>query len=152
MQICPPWAPDRYEEIGHRIVRNSWGNITINMQTEPNTHVHTNHYTMVATIRQRRKANEKKEPEINFKSVDVGPDTDEQGNINPIIVKFNERVHEIHTNSETFNDVGIFTEAIKKTAIETLNIKPSKRKKTRLRPRNGNANCKTFTSDFATQR
>ena len=42
------------------------------------------------------------------------------------------RLHEILTNNETYNDVGNITEAVKKTAIETLNIKPSKGKQTRL--------------------
>ena len=84
---------------------------------------------MTATIRQRLKANEKKEPEINLKHIDKGPDTDEQGNVNPIVVKFSDRSHEIFTTSETSNDVGNFTEAMKIAATETLNIKPSKGKR-----------------------
>ena len=129
MHIGPLWTPDRYEEIDHCIVRNSCENTITNVQTEPNTNVNTDHYTMVATIRQRLKANDKTELGINLKSIDIGPDTDEKGSPNPLIVQFNGKVQEILANSETSKDVGNFTDAVKKAAIETLNIKPSKGKK-----------------------
>ena len=103
-----------------------WGKTNIDIQIEPNANVNTDHYTMIATIRQRLKANEKTELEINFKNIDIGPDTDEKRNPNPRIVKFREKVQEIFTNNETFKDIGNFTEAVKKAAIETLNVKPSK--------------------------
>ena len=80
---------------------------------------------MIAAVRQKHKAREKKELQINPKNIDIGPDTDEQGNINPTIVKHIDRIHEIRTNSETNNGVGNTTEAMKKAAIETLNITPS---------------------------
>ena len=83
---------------------------------------------MISTIRQRPKANEKTESEINLKNIDTGPDTDEKGNPNPLIVRFVEKVQEIFTNNETPKDVGNFTEAIKKAAIETPNIKPNRGK------------------------
>ena len=50
MHTGPPWTPDRYEEIDHCIVRNSWENTITNIQTGPNTNVHKDHYTMIATI------------------------------------------------------------------------------------------------------
>ena len=67
MHIGPPWTPDRDQEIEHRMVRNSWKHTITNIQTGPNTNVHTDHYTMVATIRQRPKANDKTEHEIKLK-------------------------------------------------------------------------------------
>ena len=129
MHIGPPWTPDRYEEIDHCIARNFWKNTITNIQTEPNTNVNTDHYTMVATIRQRPKANDKTEPEINFKNIDIVPDTDEKGSPNPLIVKFNEKVQDLFANDETSKDVGNFADAIKKAAIETPNIKPSRGKR-----------------------
>ena len=129
MHIGPPWTPDRYEEIDHCIVRNSWENKIINIQTEANTNVNTDHYTMVATIRQRPKANDKAEPVTNLQNIDIGPDTDEKESPNPLIVQFNEKIQEIFTSNETSKDVGNFTDAIKTAAIETLSIKPSKGKR-----------------------
>ena len=58
MQLGPPWTPDRYEEIEHCIVRHSWKNTIIDIQTEPKTSVNTDHFTMIATIRRKLKANE----------------------------------------------------------------------------------------------
>ena len=55
---------------------------------------------MIATIRQRPKANEKTEPEMNLKNIDIGPDTDDKGNPNPLIVKFNKKVHEIFAKTK----------------------------------------------------
>ena len=83
MQMGPPWTPDRYEEIDHCIIRNSWKNTIVNIQTEPTTNVSTDHFTMVATIRQKLKAIDKNDFEINLKNLDIGPGTDPQGNINP---------------------------------------------------------------------
>ena len=54
---------------------------------------------MVATTRQRLKANDETEREINFQNIDTGPDTDEKGNPNPPIVKFN-------ASNKTSEDVG----------------------------------------------
>ena len=80
-QLGSPWTPDRYEEIDHCIVRNAWKITVVDLQTEPNTNVNTDNVTMIATIRQKLKANEQKELQINLKNIDIGPDTDEQGNI-----------------------------------------------------------------------
>ena len=55
MHIGQPWTPDRYEEIDHCIVRNSWKNTITDIQTEPSTNVNTDHYTMVVTMRQGSK-------------------------------------------------------------------------------------------------
>ena len=44
MQLGPPWTPDRYEEIDHRIVRNPWTNTVVDMQTEPTTNINTDHF------------------------------------------------------------------------------------------------------------
>ena len=84
---------------------------------------------MVATIRRKLKANEKKEVEVNLKHTDIGPDTDEQYNINPNIVRLNQRAHEISYNKGSHIDVGNVTEAMKNAAAETLSIKPSKGKR-----------------------
>ena len=130
MHIGPPWTPDRHEEIDHCIVRTSWGkDIITNIQIEPSTNVNTDRYTMVATIRQILKANGQAELEIYIKNIDIGPDTDEQGKPNPLIIKVNEKVQEIFANNETSKDVGNFTDAITKAAIETFSIKPSKGKR-----------------------
>ena len=59
MQFGPPWTPGRYEEIDHCIVRHAWKNTVVDMQTEPNTNVNTDHFTMIATIRQKLQTNEK---------------------------------------------------------------------------------------------
>ena len=98
-------------------------NTITNIQTEPNTNVNTDHYTMVATRRQRFKANDKTELEINFKNIDIGPNTDGKGNPNPLIVKFNEEIQEIFANSEISKDVENFADAV------TLNITPGKGKR-----------------------
>ena len=71
-QLGPPWTPDRYEEIDHCIVRNSWNNNIINIQTEPTTNVSTDHFTMIATIRQKLKATDKNDYEINLKTLTSG--------------------------------------------------------------------------------
>ena len=111
------------------VLVNSWETQSlIPIQTEPNANVNTDHYAMVATIRQRLKANEKTEPDINPKNVDTGPNANEKGNPNPLIVKFNEKVQEIFANKEISKDVGNFTNANKKAAIETFNIQPSREK------------------------
>ena len=94
-QLGPPWTPDRYEEIDHCIIRNSWKNTIINTQTEPTTNVSTDHFTMIATIRQKLKAADKNDYDINLKSLSIGPETDSQGNINPNIVRYNEQVFDI---------------------------------------------------------
>ena len=104
------------------------GNTITNIQTEPSTNVNTDQYTMVATIRRRFKANDKTEPEINFKSVDMGPDTDEKGNPNPLIVKSNGKVQDIFANNETSKDVGNFTDAIKKKLLKHTSSLASKEK------------------------
>ena len=118
MQLGPPWTPDRYEEIDHCIVRNSWKNAVADIRTEPNTNVNIDHFTMIATIKQKLKANEKNELETTLKNIDIGPDTDDQGNINPTIVRPNDRAHEILTNNETYNDVGNVTQAMKKPRLK----------------------------------
>ena len=128
MQLGPPWTPDRYEEIDHCIIRNPWKNTIINIQTEPTTNVSTDRFTMIATIRQKLKAIDKKDLDINLKNLDIGPETDSQGNVNPNIIRYNEKVLDILTNEEN-KDVGTVTEAIKHAAIEIFNIKPSKGKR-----------------------
>lgn len=67
MQPGFPWTPGRYDEIDHCIVRNAWTNTVADVQTEQNTNVSTDHLTMVTIIRQKPKANEKKELETNLK-------------------------------------------------------------------------------------
>ena len=119
MQLGPPWTPNRYEEIDHCIVRDSWKNTVADIQTEPSANVNTDHFTMIATIKQKLKANEEKELEINLKNIYIGPDTDDQGNINPSIVRFNDRVHELLTNSGTNIDVGNITETMKKPPLKS---------------------------------
>ena len=80
---------------------------------------------MVATIRQKFKAKEKQDFEINLKNLDIGPETDPQGNTNPNITRYSEQVLDILTCSEN-NDVGNVTEAIKRLAtadgIETKGL------------------------------
>ena len=98
------------------------------MQTEPTTNVSTDHFTMIATIRQKLKATDKNDYEINLKNLDIGPETDPQGNISPNIVRYNEKVFDILTNKDN-KDVGIVTDAIKHAAIEIFNVKPSKGKR-----------------------
>jgi len=83
---------------------------------------------MIATIRQKLKAIGKNDFEISLKSLDIGPETDSQGNINPNIIRYNEKVLDILTNKEN-KDLGTVTEAIKHAAIEIFNIKPSKGKR-----------------------
>ena len=73
------------------MIRNSWKNIITNIQTEPTTNVSTDHYTMIATIRQKLKAIDKNNYDINLKNLDIGPETDSQGIINPKIIEYNEK-------------------------------------------------------------
>ena len=116
MQIGPPWTPDRYEEIDHCIVRNSWKNTIINIQTEPTTNVNTDHLTMTVTVRQKLKAIEIRKAEVNLTNIGIGPETDPQGNTNPHITTYSDKVFEILT-SNTTRDLGNVTEAIKQAAI-----------------------------------
>ena len=111
MQMGPPWTPDRYEEIDHCRIRNSWKNTIVNIQSEPTTNVSTDRFTMIATTRQKLKANEKKYLEINRKNLEIGPETDPQGNTNLNITRYSEKVFDILTRSEN-NGVGNVTEAI----------------------------------------
>ena len=44
---------------------------------------------MIATIRQKLKAIDTNDYEINLKNLDIGPGNDAQGNVNPNIVRYN---------------------------------------------------------------
>ena len=83
---------------------------------------------MIATIRQKLKAIDTNDYGINLKNLDIGPETDAQGNINPEITRYNEKVSDILANKDR-KDLGSVTDAIKQAAIEMFNIKPSKGKR-----------------------
>ena len=70
---------------------------------------------MIAAIRQKPKAIDKNDYDINRKNLDIGPETDSQGNVNPNIVRYNERLFDILTHKDN-KDVGIVTDAIKHAA------------------------------------
>lgn len=86
---------------------------------------------MIVTIRQKLKANEKKQLDINLKNIDIGPDIEDQGNTSTLPLPDSMIEPTIFTNNETYNDVGSVTEAMKKAAIETIR-KTQQGKKTRL--------------------
>ena len=127
MQIGPPWTPDRrnwplhcerfLEEHSYRYTNRT------KYQCQYISFHHDRHNQAEAQSKRKEKSRDQ------LQNIDIGPDTDDQRNVNPIIVKSNEIAHGIFTNNETFNDVGSFTETVKKAAIETFNIKPSKGKK-----------------------
>ena len=83
---------------------------------------------MIATIRQKPKAIDKNDYEINLKNLDIGSENDAQGNVNPNIVRYNEKAFDILTNKDS-KDLGNVTDAIKHAAIEIFNIKPNKGKR-----------------------
>ena len=127
----PPWTPDRYHEIDHCIVRRCWRNAIIDIKTDPNTNVNTDHFMMIVKIRQALKALELTKKEPSLKSVSIP-----EGEQDQILHNYNSEVFntltEITEREQRETQLEDLTKAIDNAARNNLQLKP---------PRNRRQDC-----------
>ena len=66
----PPWTPDRYYEIDHRLVRKCWRNSVLDIAIRTNMQTYIDHYMMTVT-RQALKSKDEIKTDPSLKNVSI---------------------------------------------------------------------------------
>ena len=101
----PPWDTERYCELDHCLVRKQWSNSIIDMQSDPNTNINTDHKMIAIKERQKLKAREEPNREPTLRG--IKPEKEGQSKeeaLENYNIKFRELVSEAWNNEDYNKD------------------------------------------------